>query len=233
MRAFRSAISCWGLPSALYRGGVVGLGLIVLGCGSRSNEDVPPDLLQAIEAADSQSGDDYPAGPYGNRVGDIAADLCVMGWLDPSAAGYDEEQVGPICFSDFWDADASEHQLLVVNTAAVWCTSCATEYGGATNPPFAEEIERRRGAGLRALGTIFQDIRRDPAGVDEAVLWSERFDVDFPFGYDESFAMGAYSHPQLQPFNMVLDTRTMEIVLQLEGFEPESLWPAIDALLER
>jgi hypothetical protein len=31
---------------------------------------------------------------------------------------------------------------------------------------------------------------------------------------------------------MVLDTRDMRIVLRVEGDEPDTLWPAIDSLLQ-
>jgi hypothetical protein len=211
---------------------VIAIAVLLVGCGSRSNDDVPPELLQAI--ADSRGGgDDYPEGPYGSAVGDVARDLCVTGWRDPRGSDYDPDASERICFSDFFDSEAEDHRLLVVNTSAVWCSACATEYGGASGPSFSEEVAERHDDGLRALGTIFQDIEAEPAGIDEAVLWSKRFEVDFPFGYDESFAMGEYAHPELQPFNMVMDTRTMEIVLQVEGFEPETLWSAVDDLLDR
>lgn len=206
---------------------------LALGCGAHADDEIPRDLLEAIEARNANQ-DDYPAGPKGSDRGDVAPNVCVEGWRNPLGEGFDEDEMETICFADFWDPQAAEHRLLLVNTAAIWCVACQVEYGGTgSRPTLAEEVRERTEAGLRILGTLFQDSARDPATNADGALWAQTFDVDFPFGIDRDFEMGAFADPVVQPFNLVIDTRTMEIVLQIQGDNPGQLWPAIDEQLGR
>lgn len=201
-------------------------------CGTRSDDEIPPALLAAIRAGQGSAAD-YPDGPYGGDVGDVARDVCIQAWHNPREQSYDPNALERVCLSDYYDPSATEHSLLLVNTSAIWCQACRSEYGGSgSRPSLGEEARERRSAGLRVLGALFQGSEREPATVDEAVLWARTFRVDFGFGLDATFAMGAFADPVLQPFNMVIDTRTMRIVQQVSGDEPEVLWPAIDSLLE-
>ncbi len=205
--------------------------LCASGCGAKDNDEIPEELLTAI-AAGQGSGDDYPAGPYGSEIGDVAVNVCIRAWTNPKATNYDAAQLESLCFSDFYDPQGAEHALLLVNTSAIWCTACRSEYGGsASRPALSEEVAERYERGLRVLGVLFQGAQRDPATEAEAQLWAESFEVDFAFGLDAPFAMGAFADPQKQPFNMLLDTSTMEIVLVVEEDDPLTLWPAIDSLL--
>lgn len=208
------------------------LALLVTACGTRSNDEIPPELLEAI-AQRGGSSSSYPEGPYGNRLGDVAPDVCIRGWHDPSAEGYDPERLERICFADFWDPEAREHSHLLVNTSAIWCSACRVEYGGSGNrPSLSQHLSERRERGLRLLGALFQNAALEPAEETDAVTWARTYSVDFSFGLDAPFAMGAFADAQVQPFNMVIDTRTMRIVLRVDGDEPATLWPAIDSLLE-
>lgn len=206
------------------------LAVVFTACGTRSNDEIPPALLDAI----AQRGDSaaaYPEGPYGGKLGDIAPDVCIRGWHHPREADYDPERLERICLSDFWDPEAREHQLLLVNTSAIWCSACRVEYGGSGNrPSLSRHLSERRG--LRLLGALFQDAAFEPADEADAVAWARTYAVDFSFGLDAPFVMGAFADAEVQPFNMVIDTRSMRIVLQVDGDEPTTLWPAIDSLLE-
>ncbi|HEX2734368.1 MAG TPA: hypothetical protein VHM70_22315 [Polyangiaceae bacterium] len=202
-------------------------------CGASDHDAIPPELLAAIKAGEGSS-QTYPEGPYGKQQGDVAKDVCIQAWRDPKAAEYEPSQLEKLCFSDYWDPAARDHSLLLVNTSALWCTACRSEYGGTTAwPSLGQQIAKRTDKGLRGFGVLFQDAKRDPASANNAVAWAQTFEVAFPFGFDEPFAMGAFADPVLQPFNMLLDTKTMKIVLTLEGDDPETLWPAIDAQLDR
>jgi hypothetical protein len=210
---------------------VVAALLSAAGCGSRGEDEIPEALLTAIREG-SEPGADYPPGPYGSAVGDVAQNVCIRGWRDPAGDDYAQSKLQTLCFSDFWDPGATTHSLLLVNTSALWCTACRSEYGGTeSRPSLGSAVQQRTGRGLRLLGVLFQDAERNPATVENAALWATTFEVDFPFGYDEPFAMGAFADPILQPFNMLLDTRTMQIVFTLQGDDPETLWPAIDQRL--
>ncbi len=214
----------------------VAFGLVVAvcsACGSRSSDDIPPGLLEAIAKGAVDGTGEYPEGPYGGELGDVAPNVCVEGWRDPSAEAYDADAMETVCFADFWHPEATSASLLLVNTSAIWCLACQAEYGGSgSRPSLSAEASARADRGLELLGVLFQDSQFEPADSSDGVTWAKSFSVDFPFGVDAPFAMGAFADPQLQPFNMVLDTTDMRIVLRVEGDEPDTLWPAIDSLLQ-
>jgi hypothetical protein len=201
-----------------------------IGCGTHANDEIPDDLLDAIR--ERTAGGDYPEGATGTAVGDISPNLCFRGWPDPQAADFDIDALEPICFGDFYQPDAAGERLLLVNTAALWCSACQLEYGGANSrPSLSVEVEARTEAGLAVLGTLFQDTARRPAAPSHGAQWARAFDVDFPFGIDPDFAMGAFADADVQPFNLLIDARTMRVVLRVDGDNPDVLWPAIDERL--
>lgn len=206
--------------------------LLPLSCGSHADDEIPPELLEAIRQR-GEVAESYPEGPKGGEVGDLAPNVCVEGWLDPKAARFEASEMETLCLSDFWDPEQRSHRLLLVNTAAIWCSACQVEYqGSSSRPPLASEVEARRAKGLRILGTLFQDASLNPAKPSHGVEWTRAFDVDFPFGIDPDFVMGAFAKADVQPFNMVIDTETMRIVLAIQGDNPDELWPSIDDLLQ-
>jgi hypothetical protein len=48
---------------------------------------------------------------------------------------------------------------------------------------------------------------------------------------DDEHKVGLFSSPNVAPFNMLVDTRTMKIVLSLEGDEPAVLFGKADQFL--
>lgn len=206
---------------------------LLLGCGGNVSE-IPPELLAAIAGREQGGDGDYPAGPYGTAVGDVARDFCFEGWTDPSEVSRDEvPPLEPICFSDFYDPSGDGASYLLVNAAAVWCTACRAEYQGTSSrPSLSDALAARRDRGFRVLGTLFQDANSDPATVEDGVVWVTTFDVDFPFVLDRDFKLGAYTSAAQAPYNLVLDLRTMEIVIQVEGDQPAVLFGKLDALLD-
>lgn len=209
----------------------IALSTLGAACGSHDHDDIPDELLSAIENGERDASD-YPAGPTGDQVGDVAPNVCVDGWRNPAAAEYDSTRMEPICFADFWDSEQQDHRLLLVNTAAIWCSACQVEYqGSGARPSLSAEASARYERGLRVLGTLFQDASLNPATHGDGVRWAESFEVDFPFGVDADFEMGAFADPSVQPFNLLIDTSTMEIVFALQGDFPGQLWKVIDEQL--
>ncbi len=209
------------------------LALLAVGCGS-NDAAVPQGLLDAIRAgarpADGGTST-YPAGPYGTQVGDVTRDLCFQGWEDPKAANYDITHFQPICLSNFHaDPDA---RLLLVESCAVWCVSCRSEYGGdgATQPSLTARLAALQGQGFRILGTIFQDAAAKPATPADAATWAEVYSLDFPFALDAEHQLGLFTSTVTAPFNLLIDTKTMKIVLALSGNEPSVLFGAVDTFL--
>lgn len=210
-------------------------GVALTGCGSNTPE-IPDELVEAIKESGTSSSGDYPEGPYGNEVGDIVADVCFdAAWTNPKAANFDPAAYETVCFSDFYSPDDEDGgELMLVNTGAVWCAACQVEWGGTSEQPsLSERADERFDQGFRLLGTIFQDAERNPAGDTHAVAWAKSFDVTVPFALDPTFKMGVYADENIQPFNMVIDLRNMEILLQVEGDQPAVLFGFIDDELSK
>ncbi|NRA31995.1 MAG: hypothetical protein HRU17_01520 [Polyangiaceae bacterium] len=204
--------------------------LATVGCGSKEHDDIPDGLLSAI--ANAGSATTAWEGPYGNRTGDVIAEHCFDGWQDPSAAQFDSESMSEICLSDFYDPTGNTSRILHISTSAGWCASCGTEYQGtASRPSLSARWQQRRAQGFAVLGTLFQDNNENPATPADASIWTELYNVDFPFAVDPSFQLGLYADESVQPFNMLIDTTTMTIITQLEGDNPEVLWSAVDQAL--
>ncbi len=199
----------------------------LVGCGS-NEASVPPALLEAIAKQGGAAG--YPAGPYGGQVGDTIQNLCFEGWRDPGAAGYAPARLEKICLQDFHDdADA---KLLLVESCAIWCGACKAEYGGsASRPSLAAQLAAREGRGFRILGSLFQNGNSAPATDADLATWARTFSLRFPFVLDDTHALSLFTSPDVAPFNMLVDTRTMKIVLELDGDEPAVLFGKVDDFL--
>lgn len=199
----------------------------VLACSSNATE-VPQPLLDAIK---KQNTAGYPAGPYGSRVGDVVQNLCFSGWKDPKAAAYDPAKFAPICLGDF-HADPAV-RLLHVESCAIWCAACRAEYGGngASEPSLSQRLDEQKSRGYRVVGTLFQDAESKPAAPSDAVTWASTYSLEFPFALDPDHQLGLFTSSVVAPFNLLIDTRTMKIVLEVVGDEPSVLFSAVDDFL--
>jgi len=211
---------------------------LLVACGTNS-AGVPDDLLDAIRHQNDATGDGgsaspYPAGPYGTGVGDVVQNLCFDAWKDPKADGYDPARLQKLCLSDFHADPAA--RLLHVNSSAIWCVACRSEYGGSSGangrPSLADHLAQLQGDGYRLLGTLFQDASLNAATGDDAALWARTFSLEFPFALDAEDQFGVFRSPTTAPFNLLVDTKTMKIVLELEGDEPGVLFGTVDDFLK-
>lgn len=206
-------------------------------CGS-NYADVPPELVDAIKHPEAPSRGDsgalgYPEGPYGTRVGDTTRNLCFEGWRNPKADDFDPAKAVPICIDEYFDPSGARSKLLLIESCAVWCVACRAEYGGSGNRlSLADHLAKRESQGFRTIGTIYQDASAEPATTQVAATWARTFDLTFPFAVDQDhLQLGQFSPPDIAPFNMLIDTRTMTIVLQVPGDEPGILFQKVDDFL--
>lgn len=200
-------------------------------CGSQSDAEIPPELLDAI--ARHTNDLDYPDGPSGGAVGDIATNICFPTWDNPASEKYAPDALIERCLSDYYDPDAKRHRLLFVVSSAIWCQACQVEFGGSGSlAPLREDVAARRERGLRVWSGLFQDARGNPATNDDGVRWAKAFKVDFPFGVDADFTLGRFAKADAQPLHMLIDTRTMRIVHKATGGNLSLLWEKVDGLLD-
>jgi hypothetical protein len=82
------------------------------------------------------------------------------------------------------------------------------------------------------MGTIFQGIK-NAATPQDAVGWAQTYNLTFPFALDDGHQLGSFSPASVAPFNMLIDTRTMKIVLEVQGDEPATIFQAVDDFLAK
>lgn len=198
------------------------LACALLACGSNTPK-IPPELL----ANGGCVAPAYPSGPYGSEVGDTLANLCFRGFRNPARVKHNESSLEDIAFADYYDPTGSKGtRLLLIDTAAVWCSACRSEHEGlsAKNSEYA-------GRGLQILGTLFQDARREPATTVDLGNWVETFSSNYAMALDQDYQMGTYASADTAPLNLVVDAKTMKIEQKLLGDQAAVLWPFIDASL--
>jgi len=212
-RALRSSVRFVGVYLA---------SLTLFACGSNTPK-IPPELL----ATGGCNSPEYPAGPFGTEEGDTLADSCFQGFENPAQSSRSESALETIAFADYYDPSGSKgHRLILINTAAVWCSACRSEHEGLS------QKNREYGPrGLRILSTLFQDARRDPATFRDLSTWVETFSSNYAMVLDPDYQLGSFASAETAPLNLVVDARTMKIEKKLLGDQASVLWPFIDAAL--
>jgi len=198
--------------------------LAALGCGTNRPE-IPPELLQPAGSCNSGL---YPAGPYGIEVDSTAQNFCFQGWARPDTTEHTQASLQDLAFSTFHDETGERYELLLVNSAAVWCSVCRSEHEDL--PARHEEFGPR---GLVIFSALFQDAKAEPAKFDDLKVWVETFDTPFPMVLDPAFQLGAYASPETAPLNLLIDARTMKILQKYVGDQSTLLWDFVETELTR
>jgi thiol-disulfide isomerase/thioredoxin len=155
----------------------------------------------------------YPSGPFGVDKAAIIADLT---FVTPDGGSFGLS-------SDVFQPGA---RVLLLATAAEWCTACREE------APKLQALKDEYGAqGLDVVVAMFEDAEFNPAGASNAARWIDQYDVDYPVVADPEFQMEAYYDPQLTPLVMVVDADTMEIKYKSTGFREADVRANIKVLL--
>ena len=173
----------------------------------------------------------YPPPPYGAVQGAIIENFQFLGWSDPRAVGYDLDRLEALSLAQFYNpTNATKLRYIVITSTAVWCSACKLEY-----QDFASgRVDEYHGRGVEFLGALFEDNDSNPAKPSDLRLWASQFKVNFPFGLDPALKLGAFFDVEATPMEMIVDVRTMKIVLVSTGWAtsgPASLWTALDQLL--
>jgi hypothetical protein len=201
----------------------LGPALLALACGSNAPE-VPDDLLTESSGCGAPA---YPTEGLGAEPGGVVDNACFVGYRAPERVIPSEESRETIAFSDYYDpAGTKGVSLILVNTAAIWCSACLSEHRTLANyqRDFAEQ-------GLVIFTTLFQDAKREAATLDDVEGWIDKFGTNFPIVTDPELALSDYSPPELAPLNMVVDARNMKILRKFVGDQGSVMWPYIEAEL--
>ena len=212
----------------MHRGFPQWLALVLLtsACGSNA-PTIPKELLGS---SSSCSAPDYPKEGIGTELGDVVQNACFSGYRSPKAVPPSPEHLETIAFSDYYDPAGTKGnvELLLVNTAAVWCAACVAEH--ETLPDHYEQFAPQ---GLVILSTLFQDAQRNPATLADLARWIANFNTNFPMVADPELRMGVYASPDTAPLNLVIDAHTMRILRKYLGNQAAVIWPYIESELAR
>jgi len=207
----------------MHLGRILLLPLLALGCGTNAPE-VPSELLGG---GSSCAAPHYPEAGFGTEPGDVVSNACFSGYRSPAAVPPSAEHLETIAFSDYYDpAGTKGVGLLMVNTAAIWCSACTSEHRGL--PARQEQLGEQ---GLVILGTLFQDAQRNPASIGDLDRWVSNFEVNFPMVTDPDLQMGTYASPDSAPLNLLIDPRNMRILGKYVGDQGAVMWPFIESEL--
>jgi hypothetical protein len=158
-----------------------------------------------------------------------------QGWLDPLAVNQDISQLAPIALADFYDPDGTKgNELLLLNTAAIWCSACKGEHGGtASEPSLGERFTELSPRGLVVLSLLFEDNASNPATPQNLAAWAKGYDTNFPFALDPEYQMIVFGSPKANaPLNLVVDLRNMKLLAGWVGDQPALIWPFIESELD-
>jgi hypothetical protein len=172
----------------------------------------------------------YPKAPYGTAQGSIIENLELFGWQDPAAAQFDVASGSTVRLGDFYNPSSPAGEgteFIMLNAVAAWCGVCRTEYQHLEDEQTYAQLGPR---GVEMVGVLFEDNNGDPSTFADLSNWSRSYSVGFPFVNDPGFKTGVYFDKSATPMNMVIDARTMEIVLVMTGYNP-LIYDEIDKLL--
>jgi len=203
------------------------LALLLGACGTNRPE-IPPELLKDPSAPTGCATADYPAGPYGDSADTVAIDRCFQGWRAPGKTAHTAAALQDISLGNFYDPDGSHYEILLLNTAAVWCAVCKTEH--QTLPEHYAEYSPR---GLAIVSALFQNSAGKPAELSDLKTWVEAYDVPFPMVLDPDYQLQDYASAETAPLNLVIDARSMRIMAKFIGNQSRDLWQLIDDELTR
>jgi thiol-disulfide isomerase/thioredoxin len=120
----------------------------------------------------------------------------------------------------------SNTELLLLVTAAGWCTACREE-----QPALESLYQTYRSQGLKVVVAVFEDNNYNAATPDFASSWRDSYSLTFPVVADTEFKLGAYYDPSLTPMAMIVEVDTMTIVNIQIGAQPATLETLIQSQL--
>lgn len=189
----------------------------------KSQSKLAPWMLALVLIASCGSGEDgtmqdeprvvYPLGPYGFEAGSVIQDLS---FVTPVGA--------PLSFADIF-AD-SHNRLLLLTTAAGWCSSCIEE-----QPALQELNETYRDQGLFVMVSLFEKQNFDTADAEYAKTWQETHELTFSVVADPDFILKEYYNEDLTPMVMMVNLNTMTIINLSTGWDRNQVESIINVKL--
>jgi hypothetical protein len=194
----------------------------------------------------------YPTGPYGTTKGSIIAQYQFVGFQNASLhntatqtivladfynphaddASYapmnpgQDDRLFPV--GSYYGSGAPKPRALSISVSSAWCSACKKE--SKTVLPAKHALYKPRG------GEFLTQLNDGPTpghGAVQADLegWATKFDIDYPVTIDPGRQLDAIFVAQVYPTNIIINTRTMEIVEVIGGVPGAAYWTKFEATL--
>jgi hypothetical protein len=181
----------------------------------------------ASDGGPPPNGCTYPAGPYGDQVGDVVdGTLSWQGYVD------DATQPSTVTMADVFDCDGTKGiRAVLVDESAVWCGDCVNQ--AMTIEPLLSAQWKTEGVRLVVLMAQNADSAHPgPATIGDALTWRNEFALVTGTAvcadpqWTEKTWGTAPSGGNGFPTDTIVDPRTMKIV----AVQPASVFGTIDNL---
>lgn len=181
----------------------------------------------------------YPAGPYGISKGSIIANYEFVGFVDSMA---DNSVTQLIQMADFYNptgdgvypegslygAGTPKPKALLIDVASSWCPPCQEE-ADKVLPVKYDEYNPQGGEFLLQLAD--GPTPGKAATTKNLLSWTSKYDVNYPATYDPQYKLSALFDADAFPANMIVNTRTMEIVTVISGVPDDAFWTKFEKTL--
>jgi hypothetical protein len=179
------------------------------GCASDEPEVFPDPDLPAVTT--NPDGVPYPADHLGGRKraghvpGDRIPNLTFRAYRSGRAGG-----LQTISLAEYFDPDQKRNKVLHIQIAATWCAICSSELDATVT--VAEPLAAR---GVRFLEIVVSGATAgEGPSLGEVDAWIDRHKTSFPTAIDVAARrLGPLGvSGQAVPYDLLIDTRTMEIL---------------------
>jgi len=243
------------MRNALLR--VTGLGLVasiaLAGCGGGDDPVEKPTKEPVFDPGQGQSPSAsiaYPSGAKGVNKGSIIANYQFVGFANKSTNT--DGLLQPIQLADFYNPTGdgvypeppegvdpetmtyppgqAKPKALLIDVASVWCQPCNDE-AHYVLPGLHDKYAPQGGEFLLQLAD--SSTPGEPATTTNLINWTTKYKVNYPATVDPTYKLGSLFDADAFPANMIIDTRTMEIVDVIAGVPEEggSFWMTYEKVL--
>jgi hypothetical protein len=235
------------LSTLALSGAIVGA-MALLGCngtsGSGGGDSGDGTLAPAFPEGTGQQAHGakaYPAGPYGVGKGSIVANYKFVGYANAQkinnalqgielADFYNPTGDGKYEEGSVMEVGAPKPKVILIDVASVWCGPCNYEADVVLGPLY----EKYKPLGGEFLLQLADGPTPGKAATTKSLFnWTTKYKVNYPATIDPTYKLSALFDQDAFPANMIINTRTMEIVEVIAGApEPgSSFWKTYEKVL--
>lgn len=209
------------------------------GAGDGEEEELPKPSFPEGTGQPAANSVVYPAGPYGINKGTTIANYQFVGFVNSTN---DTSVTQLIQMADFYNPTGNDvypegspygagnpkPKALLIDVASSWCGPCQHEADVVLPQKYAEY---RPQGGEFLLQLADGPTPGKAATTKNLISWTSKYDVNYPATYDPSYKLSALFDADAFPANMIINTRTMEIVAVISGVPDDAFWSKFEKVM--